>query len=406
MPTQSGIWNLKQVRDGVAGASYAQQPLIDGITGDIGGVQTTLTISGVAFGLLQGTVRFTSGATTADVTVTPASDVSMTVNVPQAIYELATGSTVGIKFIPVLGVQSNTFNKTVTKFSIDFLVLAGGGPGGLGGGGAGGYRCSVTGENSGGGASAESKLAFETATNYTVTVGGGGAASNPINGSNVRGANGSISVFSTITSIGGGAGAQGLTNDTSRNEGVTGGSGGGGGGDSTGNGYEGPGGSGTANQGFAGGKGRHFGGAYVAGGGGGGAGGVGTNYVSGGQGGNGGNGIESSITGSTVPRGGGGAGHGNIAPYNGTAGSGGGGNAGPMSYSPAESGSENTGGGGGGAWYGDGNAGSGGSGVVIIKYSDALTLSNPGGGLTSTTATAGGFKVTTFTAGTGNVSFA
>ena len=50
MPTQSGIWNLKQVRDGVAGASYAQQPLIDGITGDIGGVQTTLTISGVAFG--------------------------------------------------------------------------------------------------------------------------------------------------------------------------------------------------------------------------------------------------------------------------------------------------------------------------------------------------------------------
>jgi hypothetical protein len=44
--------------------------------------------------------------------------------------------------------------------------------------------------------------------------------------------------------------------------------------------------------------------------------------------------------------------------------------------------------------------------VVIIKYPDSFTISNPGGGLTFTTATAGGFKVTTFTAGTGNVSFA
>jgi hypothetical protein len=48
----------------------------------------------------------------------------------------------------------------------------------------------------------------------------------------------------------------------------------------------------------------------------------------------------------------------------------------------------------------------GGSGVVIIKYPDFRTISNPGGGLTFTTATAGGFSVTTVTAGTGNVSFA
>jgi hypothetical protein len=45
--------------------------------------------------------------------------------------------------------------------------------------------------------------------------------------------------------------------------------------------------------------------------------------------------------------------------------------------------------------------------VVILKYPDAYTISNPGGGLTlSTSAPAGGFKVTTVTAGTGNVSFA
>jgi hypothetical protein len=44
--------------------------------------------------------------------------------------------------------------------------------------------------------------------------------------------------------------------------------------------------------------------------------------------------------------------------------------------------------------------------VVIIKYPDSLTISNPSGGLTfSTPAPSGGFKVTTFTAGTGNVSW-
>jgi hypothetical protein len=41
-----------------------------------------------------------------------------------------------------------------------------------------------------------------------------------------------------------------------------------------------------------------------------------------------------------------------------------------------------------------------------LKYPDTFTI-NIGTGLTGTTpAAAGGFKVTTFTAGTGNVSFA
>jgi len=44
--------------------------------------------------------------------------------------------------------------------------------------------------------------------------------------------------------------------------------------------------------------------------------------------------------------------------------------------------------------------------VVILRYPDTYTISNPGGGLTFTTATDGNFKVTTFTAGTGNIEFA
>ena len=48
----------------------------------------------------------------------------------------------------------------------------------------------------------------------------------------------------------------------------------------------------------------------------------------------------------------------------------------------------------------------GGSGVVILKYPDAYTITI-GAGLTGSTAPAsGGFKVTTITAGSGNVSWA
>jgi hypothetical protein len=41
--------------------------------------------------------------------------------------------------------------------------------------------------------------------------------------------------------------------------------------------------------------------------------------------------------------------------------------------------------------------------VVILRYPSTATISNPSGGLTFSTATAGGFSVTTFTAGTGSV---
>jgi hypothetical protein len=42
--------------------------------------------------------------------------------------------------------------------------------------------------------------------------------------------------------------------------------------------------------------------------------------------------------------------------------------------------------------------------VVIVRYPDNITLTI-GGGLTSSTSTAGGFKTTTFTAGLDTVSF-
>ena len=86
-------------------------------------------------------------------------------------------------------------------FQADFLVIAGGGGGSrYGGGGAGGLRTSF-GSTSGGGASNESKIDVGLSTNYTVTVGAGGAG-----GNRVASYNGANSIFSTLTSIGGGTG--------------------------------------------------------------------------------------------------------------------------------------------------------------------------------------------------------
>jgi hypothetical protein len=48
--------------------------------------------------------------------------------------------------------------------------------------------------------------------------------------------------------------------------------------------------------------------------------------------------------------------------------------------------------------------GNGGSGVVILRYPNTYTVTI-GSGLTGSTITEGSDKVTTFTAGTGNISF-
>jgi hypothetical protein len=65
---------------------------------------------------------------------------------------------------------------------------------GQGGGGAGGYRCSVTGELSGGGGSAESTVTLASNTVYTITVGGGGAAIGAGGGASGAGGSGIVIV--------------------------------------------------------------------------------------------------------------------------------------------------------------------------------------------------------------------
>ena len=272
-------------------------------------------------------------------------------------------------------------------FDIDFLVIAGGGGGsgstsgnyGGGGGGGGGYRTSYgSGNISGGSNPVESAFRASKSTNYSVSIGSGGAGQ----------AQGTDSYFYIISSAGGGRGGFNGRND--------GGNGGSSGGDSDTSSKLYP---GIPNQGTAGGT--LFGG-------GGGAGTAGSNgtdsFNSGGNGGNGGNGLASSITGSSVTRAGGGGGgknQNNTSGSAGTGGTGGGGNGGKSS--DAGNGTVNTGSGGGGVV--DGARGTGGSGVVILRYATADATISVGAGLTSSSATDGSDTVVTFTAGTGTISF-
>lgn len=227
--------------------------------------------------------------------------------------------------------------------TVDYLVVAGGGGSGSeqgGGGGAGGYRESFPNPATGG---------FSVSVQgYPITVGAGGAGS----ASAGSGAQGSSSVFSTITSAGGGFGA-----GRAFNNGGAGGSGGGASylGSSGGSGNTPP---VSPPQGNPGGAAPN-----VAGGGGGGASSAGAN----GPGANGGNGTASSITGSSVTRAGGGGGAGSPADGT-TAGAGGPGGGGAGSESgAATAGTANTGGGGGGSAAPPAGA-AGGSGIVVIRY--------------------------------------
>ena len=287
----------------------------------------------------------------------------------------------------IAGAWKPFFTSGPAPLSVDFLVIAGGGGTGsnatatnnTGAGGAGGYRTSFG--TSGGGAAAESRPTIAVGTSYTVTVGAGGAL-----------ASGSNSVFSTITSIGGGR--AGLASGA----GTSGGSGGGGGFNTQ------SGGAGTTGQGFAGGSSGSSSSPFGTGGGGG-AGSVGGNKTGGGTAGVGGTGVVSTITGSSVERAGGGSGS---DESNGTraAATGGGGRGQTVNGTTSESGTANTGGGGGACGGGAGAVGgNGGSGVVILRYSNAYAIS-VGAGLTATTTTVGTDNVTTFTAGTGSITFA
>ncbi|MEI7903005.1 MAG: glycine-rich domain-containing protein, partial [bacterium] len=231
--------------------------------------------------------------------------------------------------------------------NVEVLVVGGGGGGGSNGGGGGGA----------GGVQYNSSFGV-TAQAYSVTVGGGGSKAAT---ANVRGDNGTNSVFNTITATGGGGGA-------SRDGGgapSTGGSGGAGANAVNLNSAARTGAAGTAGQGNTGGNGPATDlGASGGGGGGGGAGAVGTAGAA--NGGNGGVGVAYSISGSSVYYAGGGRGG---VTVNGSAGSNGTGGGTGVDRDA------NSGGGGGGGNAGGGTGGNGGSGIVIVRYLTATTYS-------------------------------
>jgi len=245
-----------------------------------------------------------------------------------------------------------------SAFSVNYLIVAGGGSGGSvqGGGGAGGLLSG-------------SGLSVDKTSTYTVTVGAGGASTSSSTGGN-NGTNSSFSAYGTAA-VGGGGGAGG--GPTGPYSGGSGGGGGYGTGQSTGA-------SGTSGQGNKGGDGPTGGGGanLYACGGGGGSSAVGGNF-SGTTAGNGGAGTVSSISGSSVTYAGGGGGGVNPGGTAGLGGAGGGGNGGINTSSLATAGSANTGGGGGGGGY---PSGAGGSGTVIVSYADTVQQM-AGGSVTS-----------------------
>lgn len=291
--------------------------------------------------------------------------------------------------------SARSFSITVTlpvaPSTVEYLVVAGGGGGGAwaggGGGGAGGLR-TATG------------FAVSSGSAITVTVGAGGSASS---GNAQNSTSGSNSVFSSITAAGGGVGGHGTS---SPNTGTAGGSGGGGSisGASGGSGNT-P--SVSPSQGNAGGT----GGTSNTGGGGGGAGAVGAN-ASGNNPGNGGDGTASSITGSSVYYAGGGGGGRHMAAGSPSSGGNGGGGAGGQYSTSAPdkngvAGTANTGGGGGGAGgvtsAAGADSGAGGSGIVVIRYSDAYTAAASTTG-SPTYTVSGGYRIYTWTS-SGSITF-
>ena len=272
--------------------------------------------------------------------------------------------------------------------TVSYVVIAGGGGGGGvaavniggGGGGAGGYREGLGLNDSYTGSPLRAPTGVPvTATGFPITVGAGGTGGPGPSTPNI-GTNGSNSVFSTITSAGGGFGGGGNTPSPTPNR-FGGNPGGSGGGASYSPGVKGNGNDPSVSppQGNNGGCASCS--PYRGAAGGGGATAVGAENAGPGctpnpnayAGALGGAGATSSINGTPTARASGGSG-GSYYP-NGTAPgatSGGGGAGGPGGGGPGCAGTANTGGGGGGAGSANpgpgGAGGAGGSGIVIIRY--------------------------------------
>jgi hypothetical protein len=284
----------------------------------------------------------------------------------QSVSIVYSGATKG--WIPT--VDDDVTLETPQNPETEYLVVAGGGGGGYsnaGGGGAGGYLTNYGG----------STIQLTVGEVYTVTVGSGGAGKSAPAGQGTSGSNSVLSGtgITTITAIGGGGGGRG--SGTVGFVGLDGGSGGGGG-------YESDGGTGTVSQGNDGGNGAGNVAPEYGAGGGGGAGAVGANGTTT-NGGNGGVGLSNSITGSATFYAGGGGGSANDTNASAGAGGNGGGGAGSAMYQElleqqilvveevALMQSPGT------------TAGSGGSGIVILRLPTADYSSTTTGSPTVTT---------------------
>ena len=289
--------------------------------------------------------------------------------------------------------------------------------GGGGGGGSATYQFGGSypaGSGGGGGAGEfldKPNIIIEKARDYTVSVGVGGAQNATGTSTSIIADSGAAVTFDYEV-FGGGNGGNYNTPTA-----VTGGSSGGGGYKNyyTGSSYSVTAGqsvAATKNEGDLGSRaftgGNASGGTSGSAGGGGGAGVAGSN-ASGSNGGAGGDGFQSDITGTNTYYAGGGGGGSRYATT-GTVGAGGQGGGGSDS-----AGAVNTGSGGGGrrpgaSQYGSLSAFPGGSGVLILKYEDTLTLTETTSPnvLTFTTdsSSVAGYKITTITAGTsGTIQF-
>ena len=272
---------------------------------------------------------------------------------PITITGLTNGTAYYVKLKAVSSIGAGTessglsFSTQAMPATMDYLVVAGGG-----GGGGGTY----SGSGGAGGLKEASGISWGAGT-YAISVGAAG-------GTGASGGPSSLVTFAsgTISTSGGGSGGG---YNVGYGYGAAGGGSGGGGGWDILNPGGGTGGPGIAGQGFAGGSTR---------GGGGGAGGGGSGGLTGGVG------VTSSINGtSLVYAGGGGA--------------------------NSAGGQRVNGGGGGRGGYGD-NGQPGYSGIVIIRYvNTAMDITTIGAGLAYTFLNTGGYKIYSFTSGTGNITF-
>lgn len=278
----------------------------------------------------------------------------------------------------IYGYTSNTIvnmpyainSSLVPLVSLQVLLVGGGGNGGpagvrpAGGGGGGGV--------------VEQTLGVKLGTNYTITIGAGGSFSQFGSIVALRGGNGTEGTASTVGSQATGGGIHASINRYT---------------------------SSCSIQGYAGGLGL----LGTTSGGGGGAGGQGEDKTSGTVSGAGGVGKSSNIPVTPTVYGGGGGGGGKAAATATTPGAGGsgGGGAGSDGTTAATNGTANTGGGGGGgSTESAGTRGTGGSGIVVLRITNADRLNIIiGAGLTYSTVYSGSDTILTFTAGTDTISF-